>query len=207
MATSITPVVYRERRMLRWGIAAQLHIAGAGIGGAFTGLLLSFASRWLHASRDDHWPLALAILSVAALGYGLAELQFLRLPRPQIARQVPKYWRGRFHPWITATLYGMGLGSGVTTRIVTGLLYIILVAVVAAAEPLYGMVIFGLFGLSRGTSAMILGWLAHRADSGEQPSLAMKRYIGQQDFTRFIAGIALAAAGGYWSVSVLLLLH
>lgn len=207
MVGTIRPVVYRDRRLLHWGVAASLHVLGTVMGGLVTGLTLGLVGHWLLPSGGGKEPLLLGVLGMLSLGYGLDELRLLCLPHPQRTTQVPASWRGRFHPFTTAFLYGVGLGTGVTTRIATGVLYVVLGGILLTADPFFGAVIFGLFGLARGASVLVIGWRMRHLDTPEETHQFVQRLASQRWHVHLVAGLALVTCSGYWIVNLLLYLN
>src|ERR1044072_7545809 len=108
MVETITPVVHGGSRG-RWGTVFALHVLGATIAAATFGALLGGAGSLLGAP----WGAA-GIVAVSALAglYLARELLGVRVPVPQLKRQVPEWWRTFFGPSASSFLYGLGLGVG-----------------------------------------------------------------------------------------------
>lgn len=206
MVGTIRPLVYRDRQLFHWGIAANLHALGNIIAAVALGLGLGLIGQQLVPFSEERWTLLFGGLGVLSLAYALDEVGILRLPHPQRAKQVPASWRALFHPYITALLYGLGLGNGIATRIVTGALYIVLWGLFLYAHPLYAAVTFGLFGLGRGVSVLVVGWSMRSLQSGEEVGRAFQKLVDQQDRAHALAGIVMAIFGGYWAISLFLTL-
>lgn len=156
--------------------------------------------------HEGRWRVMFGLLGGFSIAYALAELRILRLPHPQIARQVPSSWRVLFHPWVTASLYGVGLGCGIMTRIVTGALYVVVIGLVLYAHPFYATITFALFGLGRGASTIIAGWTIRGLLSREEVDPVLHQFIDFKDWVHILVGLALAMAGGYWGVSLIMLI-
>src|SRR5262245_50405091 len=99
---------------LRYGVWALIWVAGHVAGGALLGAALG----WLGSKvLPKPWPAGLVVLSVGSLVLALHQLQVLRLPLPQLHRQVSRLWLLQL-PWnLVALGYGLQLGCGVATRI------------------------------------------------------------------------------------------
>src|SRR4051812_8041832 len=151
MVETITPVVHGGRRG-RWGMVLALHVLGAGMAAAAFGALLGGAGRLLGAP----WGAAGlgAVVVVAAL-YLAREIFSVRVPVPQLKRQVPEWWRTFFGPRTSSFLYGLGLGVGFLTYLLHGPLVVVSVAAVASGRPLVGALVMASFGIARGATASI----------------------------------------------------
>src|SRR5918996_92408 len=113
MVETITPVVHGGRTR-RWALALALHVVGAGIAAAAFGAVLGAAGMALGAP----WGAA-GFVAIGALGvlYLTREAFGVRVPVPQLRRQVPDWWRTFFGFETAALLYGMGLGIGFVGRL------------------------------------------------------------------------------------------
>jgi hypothetical protein len=163
MVETITPVVHGGRRG-RWGVALALHAAGAAISAAAFGALLALAGAALGAPWGR--PGFALVAGLAAL-YLTAEVLGVRVPVPQMRRQVPDWWRTFFPLAPAAFLYGAGLGVGFFTYLTHGTLVVVSAAAVVSGRPAAGAVLVGAFGLARGLSAGV----AFRTRSSEEGAL------------------------------------
>lgn len=151
MVGTISPVVYRAvfGGRYKWYVAAAIYtigsIAGGGLTGALLGLLGEFLTTLISGYRL-YFPLFVGLLAIA---YSLHEFRMVSLPFPQIRRQVPPRWRKRFHPYVTAGVYGLILGLGFTTFIPTASYHVLGLAVVLQGSPIFGILIFTIYGAGR----------------------------------------------------------
>ncbi len=83
------------------------------------------------------------IVAGVALLYLVRELTGIRIPVPQLRRQVPDWWRTYFGRPLAAFLYGAGLGVGFFTFLGHGTLVVVTVGVAATGRPLLGAVADG----------------------------------------------------------------
>lgn len=123
------------------GLVASAAVVGAtaGVAGAILrGVVLT------HAGDARTWLGATAAL---ALGYGLHELGFIRLPMPQIVWQVPASW-GRFGWTAESLLFGVVLGAEVFTFMPYASFYM-LVLLEAALGAKGGAVLGIVYGVAR----------------------------------------------------------
>ncbi|HEY7754696.1 MAG TPA: hypothetical protein VID69_00555, partial [Actinomycetota bacterium] len=118
MVETITPVVHGGSRS-RWAILVALHVAGATLAAAVFGAMLGTVGVLL----DAPWGAAGTALVATLAGLYLArEALGLRVPVPQLRRQVPDWWRTFFPFAPAAFLYGVGLGVGFFTYLSHGTL-------------------------------------------------------------------------------------
>lgn len=196
MVGTIRPVVYREKQMLHWFIMAALHVLGNVFAAAIIGLVLGFVGRLVHISVL-HNGIPVLVLGLTCILYALHDLKIFSMPYPQSLAQVPASWRRRFHPYMTAFLYGFGLGTGVSTRIATGGMYVILAGSLISASPYLGALIFGCFGLARGVSIVFIGWFMREASSGEAFHQLLEPFMAKETIVLAVMGCSLAIFAGY----------
>jgi hypothetical protein len=94
---------------------------------------------------------------IGALGvlYLTREAFGVRVPVPQLRRQVPDWWRTFFGFETAALLYGMGLGIGFLTFLRHGTFVVVSSAAIATGRPLLGALLVAPFGVARGLSATV----------------------------------------------------
>ena len=151
MVETITPVVHGGRTR-RWAVALALHVLGAGLAAAAFGAVLGAAGTALGAP----WGAA-GFVAIGALGvlYLAREAFGVRVPVPQLRRQVPHWWRTFFGFETAALLYGMGLGIGFLTFLRQGTFVVVSAAAIATGRPLLGALLVAPFGVARGLSATV----------------------------------------------------
>jgi hypothetical protein len=151
MVETITPVVHGGRTR-RWALALVLHVVGAGVAAAAFGAVLGAAGMALGAP----WGAA-GFVAIGALGvlYLTREALGVRVPVPQLRRQVPDWWRTFFGFETAALLYGMGLGIGFLTFLRHGTFVVVGAAAIATGRPLLGALLVAPFGGARGLSATV----------------------------------------------------
>jgi hypothetical protein len=131
-------------------------------------------------------------VALFALLEAAGELGLVRLPLPQMRRQVPERWRARYPQPLAALLYGLGLGVGFATYLPVATLIVVAVAVTALLGPVAGAVVLGAFGLGRG---LALAAATGRVRSSEQAAGRVEQMarIGGRRRLRRLNGLALAA--------------
>ena len=122
MVETFTPAVCgsRRRQRLAVGAVAASALVGAALGavGALLGTQLAFLVA------------ALALLAAAR------EAGIVRLPLPQLRRQVPERWRSELPLPVWSVGYGIGLGLGFVTFQPVATFWVACAAAVALGKPL-----------------------------------------------------------------------
>ncbi len=141
-------------------LACLTFTIGAMLGGVLSFGGLAFLGRLAgETSSSLGWLLAVSI----ALAAAIADWRGLRIA-PQIRRQVPESWRWRLSLPLVACLYGILLGLGFTTFVLSFAVWALAGISVAVASPTLGIVIGLAFGLGR---ALPVIWLAPGLDTGK----------------------------------------
>ena len=191
MVETISPVVYGTRA--RWVGALALHAAGAAATAAAFGAAVAAAGALLGAPWDTA---GATIVAGVALLYLARELTGIRIPVPQLRRQVPDWWRTYFGRPLAAFLYGAGLGVGFLTFLGHGTLVVVTLGVAATGRPLLGAVVMAPFGLARGLAPLV----AARSRGPEDGSLLVDRLSSMSGRLRSalnaaaLTSVAVAAA-------------
>jgi hypothetical protein len=191
MVETITPVVHGGRTG-RWALALALHVLGATVAAATFGAALGGLGLLLGAP----WGLAGGVIvGAVAVAYLAREGLGLRLPVPQLRRQVPDWWRMYFGVGSAAFLYGVGLGVGFFTYLGHGTLVVVSAVAVVSGRPLVGAAVLTPFGLARGLSAVV----ARHARTAEEGSALVARLARSSSrrgwrFAHLAALVALVAA-------------
>ena len=187
MIETITPAVCGSRR--RYRIALACFALGAVVTSFALGALLGLAGALLGAER--------AVLAVAALALVAAarEAGLLRIPLPQLRKQVPERWRATLPLPVWSFGYGAGLGAGFVTFQPFATFWVACAAAVALAEPLPAAVCFAFYGVGR---ALMVAW-PHRAR--EEPTEGVERLVrhrralaGANVFALVVCAALLAAS-------------
>ena len=143
MVDTLAPHGYARR--LRTSLAACATFAvGALAGGAITfgGLAL------LGAALGAGGPAAVSAATVVAVAAAVAEARGLRIA-PQIRRQVPEAWRRTLPVPLASLGYGVLLGLGFTTFVLSFAVWALAGVSVALGDPALGLAIGLAFGAGR----------------------------------------------------------
>jgi len=169
MLTSIlTPVVHGDHQRpsrRQWLKLAALHSLGAFLAAAMVGGILASVS-WAVSFmgwRPLRWAYWGAL--VITLLYLPRQLGWIRFPPLlQSTRQVPRRWAYDYPRWTTALLFGLGLGSGLYTRIIVPTFYLLLVWPFLIQGFLLPVLIWSIYGLARSCNVWWLAWTATMPD-------------------------------------------
>jgi uncharacterized membrane protein YphA (DoxX/SURF4 family) len=191
MVETISPVVYGTRT--RWVGAVALHAAGAAATAAAFGAAVAAAAVLLGAP----WGRAGAVMVAAvAVLYLARELIGVRIPVPQLRRQVPDWWRTYFGRPLAAFLYGAGLGVGFLTFLGHGTLVAVTVGAASTGRPLLGALVMAPFGVARGLAPLV-GARSKEPEDGRRLVDRLSSMSGRARRTLNAAaliGVAFAAA-------------
>jgi cytochrome c-type biogenesis protein len=125
-------------------VACATFAVGALAGGVITFGGLSLLGHALGAGG----PGALAVAAAIALAAATGEARGARI-LPQVRRQVPEAWRRRLPVPLAAGLYGVLLGLGFTTFILTFAVWALAGVCVAVGDPALGIAVGFAFGAGR----------------------------------------------------------
>jgi sulfite exporter TauE/SafE len=148
MLSSIHPLGERARHN-RWGVTAAAFTVGALASGAAAGLALGVIG-WLTLTPGSS--IALAATAAIALAAGVLDLSGIKPPGP--ARQVNENWIGTFRGWVYGGGFGLQLGAGIATYVVTWTVYAMFLSALLTASPGAGALVGATFGLGRSLSIL-----------------------------------------------------
>ena len=187
MLSSLNPVSERTRGNRFW-VTVGWYVAGASAGGAALGAGCAVAAAGyarMHLSSTWTWSLALAGAVVAVLSDSALTPRSL----PIHPRQVDERWLARYRRWIYAGGYGVQIGSGFATYIMTAAVYLSALLVVLTARPGTAFAIGLAFGVMRGLGILVT--------AGVRTPDQLRRLIGGIDARdRLSLQVACAVAAG-----------
>jgi hypothetical protein len=172
MVDTLAPHGYAGR------IATTLVACATFAAGALVGGVITFGGlAWLGAQLGAGGAVATGVAAAVALAAAAGEARGARIV-PQVRRQVPESWRRVLPVPVAAGLYGVLLGLGFTTFILTFAVWALAGVSVALGDPQLGVAIGLGFGLGRLVPVVILapaggtGWGtdAHAA-MAERPAI------------------------------------
>jgi hypothetical protein len=182
MLSSLNPVSERSRGHRFWGTAVW-YVLGVALGGALLGAGCAagaYGYSVLHVAGRWTWALVVGAAVVAVA----SDARAVPFTLPDHPRQVDERWLVRYRRWIYAGGYGMQIGTGFTTYIMTAGVYLVAALAVLSADPFAAFVIGLAFGVVRGLGIL----LAARAGT----PAALRALLGELDA---LDGLSLRVAG------------
>ncbi|MBJ7455353.1 MAG: hypothetical protein JHC74_04770 [Thermoleophilia bacterium] len=181
MVETLTPAGCGSRQRHR--IAVALFTAGSVLGAAALGAVLGLAGSPL----DRQW--ALSVVAALALVAAAREAGLVRIPLPQLRRQVPEHWRREWPLAGWSFGYGVGLGVGVLTHQVVWTFWVMAAGALALGDPLVAAACLVPFGLGRALMVVL------PTPSGEDAATAVGRMVERRRWLRpaNVAGLLVAA--------------
>lgn len=187
MLSSIHPLGERARSN-RWWVTVAAFAVGASIGGAVLGVVAAMVGGSTGFSSAPASVL-MVVIAVAAV----ADLLRIRVPTPH--RQVNERWIGTYRGWVYGGGFGLQLGIGFATYVVTWLVPALVVSIAWIGEPVAGAWIGGTFGLSRTIPLVAAGWI-DRPDRLGAFHQKVAAIAAPTHFTAAAMVLALALVGG-----------
>ncbi|MFZ0015527.1 MAG: hypothetical protein WAL25_15590 [Acidimicrobiia bacterium] len=149
MLSSIHPLGERSRNN-NWGITVVAFTVGSVTAGSAVGATLGWLGSTL-VSRAPETALLVATAVVALLS-GILDLARKRPPGPR--RQVNETWIGAFRGWVYGGGFGLELGAGLATYVVTWSVYAMFVGEMLTSSVMAGAMVGAVFGFGRSLSLM-----------------------------------------------------
>jgi hypothetical protein len=188
MLSTITPLTERGRGH-RFAATAGWFVAGGVVGGTALGglgALGATAVRATGASGDLRlW--AAAVAAMVAAGF---DLRALGPALPHHRRQVDERWLDEFRPWVYAGGFGLQIGAGLATYIMSAGVYLVVVLGALTASPPAAASLGAGFGLARGLA--VLAGSANRTP--ERLAAFHRRFAAVEEPVRHAVGATLVAA-------------
>ena len=163
---------------------------GALVGGVLTFGSLSLLGELIGAGGRDAAYVAAAAIAVLA---AIAELRGAAI-LPQVRRQLPEHWRRVMPMPVAAALYGVLLGLGFTTFVLTFGVFALAGIAIAVGEPALGVGLGLAFGIGRALPIAAVAPIADR-ELGIAFTEAMAGRPAILRGFRFGDGLVLLAAG------------
>lgn len=192
MLSTLTPLTERARGH-RYGATVAWFIAGSTLGGAALGgaaalgaLAVSAWAAPLAAGTSVGLAVAAAVLAlVAAWDGGVG-----RPALPHHRRQVNEQWLDEFRPWVYAAGFGLQIGTGLATYIMTAGVYAVVALGSLSGSPLAALGLGVVFGAARGAAVLV----SRSADTPPRLAALHRRFAAIEEPVRR-AVIAVYAAG------------
>jgi len=157
MLSSITPFGERARGH-RYGLTCAWFVLGSAVGGAVLGAVCAVGALALSpvAERWAGWLLAAA--AVAALVCAASDAAVGPVRLPTLPRQVDEAWLGTYRRWVYAGGFGVQIGAGFTTYVMTAATYLVVVLAVLCGSPGWALAAGLTFGVTRGLVVTTGSW-------------------------------------------------
>ncbi len=196
MIETIGPLGHRSGR------ATTIAACATFTGGALAGAVATFGGLALAGEAVQGTSSAAAYIAAAGVALGCAALE-LRGARilPQVRRQLPERWRRVMPMPLAAGLYGVLLGLGFTTFVLTFGVFALAGIVFAVGDPTVGIAVGVGFGIGRALPIAAVAPIADR-DAGIAVTEAMACRPGIYRGVRVGDGLALLASAAALAVAV-----
>lgn len=154
MLSSIHPLGERARNN-NWGVTVTAFTLGAVLSGAALGALLGLAGRATVGTSSP--TILLGITAMAILAAGVLDLVRVQPPGPK--RQVNENWIGTFRGWVYGGGFGLELGVGFLTYIVTWGVFATYASAFLTVTPISGALVGATFGFGRSLTLIAAGYV------------------------------------------------
>jgi hypothetical protein len=193
MVETLSPAGYAERRR-----TSLLACAAFAIGALAGGVATFGGLAWIGSALGAGTAPALLAGAVLAAAAAVGELRGGRIV-PQVRRQVPESWRRVLAVPVAAGLYGILLGLGFTTFILSFAVWALAGVSVAIGDPRLGVLIGVGFGLGRALPVVALAPVIETV-AGARIHAAMAEQPVIYRRLRLLDGAAMiACAGVLWA--------
>jgi hypothetical protein len=184
---SMIETIGRPRR--RVVASCATFATGALVGGTATFAAVAAVGAAARATVGGDVVSVAAVIAIAA---ALAELRGVSIA-PQIRRQVPEHWRRTLPLPVAAALYGVLLGMGFTTFVLTFAVPALAAVTFALGRPQLGVIVGLAFGAGRALPIVAVAPIVERR-LGARLLAAMAERPAVLRVFRFADGVALALA-------------
>ena len=199
MLGSISPVGEAARGQ-RWWLTASAYTVASILAGAATGLLLGAAGSALDLLVDLSVATRLVVLAAVVLLGALVDAKLAPLPLPTVHRQVDERWLTRYRGWVYGAGFGLQLGTGVVTIVVSAATYTMLVAALLTMTLWGGVAVGAAFGIVRSLPLLLTARLrtparlhdTTRRVASSEPLAHRLTVAGQLATAVVAAGVGLA---------------
>jgi hypothetical protein len=181
MIATIAPLV--KVAPLQGLASVAIHVVSSVIGGALIGSVAGWMGSSLFGGAGS------IILLVTAFAGALADLDLIGRGTPTLGGSVPRSWWERFGPLAGSGLYGLVLGTGVTTLVPVMAFYVVVVGA-AIVGPTLGAAVGAVYGLARGLPVIIA---SAAVVAGASPLTVGDLGHRYRPFARTVTGTALLA--------------
>lgn len=198
MYSTLTPLAEQGRGHRRWLPTLGWFLVGAAAGGAMLGSSAAAGAALLSALHLGR----VTVIGVAAAAFAVAfafDEGLLRPALPYHRRQVDERWLDRYRRWVYAGGFGLQIGTGLATYVMTAGVYLVILLGALTARPVVAFAVGVVFGATRGSALL----LAARLDRPERLRAFHRRFASLDAPIRHVVAacwalgaVVAAAAGG-----------
>lgn len=192
--TSLNPMAERSRGHRFWS-SATYYVAGALIGGALLGCACAVGAAAVGLLSAGS-TLRLGLAAAAALIGFASDARLFGRSLPIHPRQLNEQWLTSYRRWIYATGFGVQIGLGFATYIMTAAVYVLTALAVFTADPVLAFVICLSFAAVRGISIIVAAGL-RTPDRLLRRGAQLERWSGVSIAVAIGAQAVAAVALGY----------
>lgn len=198
MVSALNPMAERGRGH-RYRFTVAWYVAGALAGGALLGGACAGLAAGVAAVRPPTAVL-LGIAGAAALVAAASDTRAVRWQLPTHPRQVNERWIGHYRRWIYAAGFGVQIGTGFATYVMSATVYLTAALATLSGRPVAALLVGVGFGLVRGLGILAgagartpdrLAAVHRRLDAWSEWSLA-----GCAAASLLVAAVAAGRLGG-----------
>ena len=151
MLSALNPVSERARGH-RYAATAGWYVLGAALGGAALGGVCAAVTIPLAALPAGRWPWVVA--AVAGVIAAASDIPATRFALPTNARQVDERWLTAYRRWIYAAGFGVQIGTGFATYIMTAAVYLTAALACLTVDASQALAVGVVFGAIRGLAIL-----------------------------------------------------
>lgn len=176
MYSTLTPLAEQGRGHRRWTPTMGWFFAGAVAGGAVLGCVAAAGARFVSTLHLGA-PTTIAVGAGAFVAAFAFDQGLLRPSLPHHRRQVDEGWLDRYRRWVYAGGFGLQIGTGLATYVMTAGVYLVIVLGSLTARQGIAFAAGVLFGATRGSALL----LAARLDRPERLRSFHRRFATLDD--------------------------
>lgn len=152
MLSSIHPLGEKGRNN-KWPITITSFTIGSIAAGSMVGSALGWVGSLAFNSVSDQ----VLLIATAAIAVFAGVLDIIVITPPGPERQVNETWIGHYRGWVYGGAFGIELGLGLMTYVVTWGVYATLIAEALTASPIGGALVGAVFGFGRTLAPFLAG--------------------------------------------------
>lgn len=197
MVSTLNPLSERSRGH-RYPLTAAWFVAGAALGGAVLGGVAALGAMlwaWIGPATAG----TVAIAAGCCLVATASDTSVVSWRLPLVPRQVNEQWVDRYRRWIYAAGFGLQIGVGVATYVMTAAVYLTFTLGVLTGSPEVALAVGILFGAVRGCAILVGG----RADDPQRLRRLHARLARLEPWSlRMVIAVELLGAAAFtWALN------